>query len=105
LVSYSQDCRREADNRNNKERLTALLHHVDIDCLRSAFFSLKKQAAPGVDEVTWDQYAEQPEDNLVGLHALVNTKTYLILPSRRRCIPKADSRQRPLGEAGQYFDI
>jgi RNA-directed DNA polymerase len=68
-VSQAQDRIRESVNRNNKERLTALLHHVDIDCLRWAFFSLKKRAAPGVDEVTWDQYAEQIEDNLVDLHA------------------------------------
>ncbi len=98
-VSQAQDRIREAVNRNNKERLTALLHHVDIDCLRWAFFSLKKRAAPGVDEVTWDQYAEQLEDNLVGLHARVHAGTYRALPSRRRYIPKADGRQRPLGIA------
>jgi RNA-directed DNA polymerase len=47
-VSQAQGRIREAVNRNKKERLTALLHHVDIDCLRQAFFSLKKRAAPGV---------------------------------------------------------
>ena len=98
-VSQAQDRIRESVNRNNKERLTALLHHVDIDCLRWAFFSLKKRAAPGVDEVTWDQYAEQIEDNLVDLHARVHAGTYRALPSRRRYIPKADGRQRPLGIA------
>src|SRR5208282_2372189 len=98
-VAQAQDRIREAVNRNNKERLTALLHHVDIDCLRWAFFSLKKRAAPGVDEVTWDQYAEQLEDNLAGLHARVHAGTYRALPSRRRYIPKADGRQRPLGIA------
>ena len=98
-MSQAQDRVRESVNRNNKERLTALLHHVDIDCLRWAFFSLKKRAAPGVDEVTWDQYAEQIEDNLVDLHARVHAGTYRALPSRRRYIPKADGRQRPLGIA------
>ncbi len=34
-VSQAQGRIREAVNRNNKERLTALLHHVDIDCLGS----------------------------------------------------------------------
>src|ERR1700731_3116922 len=36
--------------RNEKEKLTALLHHVSIDVLRWAFFNIKKQAAPGVAE-------------------------------------------------------
>ena len=85
--------------RNRKERLTALLHHVGTDCLRWAFFNLKKRAAPGVDEVTWDQYAENLEANLADLHARVNAGTYRALPSRRKYIPKADGRQRPLGIA------
>jgi RNA-directed DNA polymerase len=54
------DLQRDAVKRNKKERLTALLHHVDIDCLRRAFFSLRKRAALGVDGVTWDQYAGTP---------------------------------------------
>jgi RNA-directed DNA polymerase len=98
-VSQAQGRIREAVNRNKKERLTALLHHVDIDCLRQAFFSLKKRAAPGVDGVTWDQYAERLEGNLEDLHARVHAGTYRALPSRRRYIPKADGRQRPLGIA------
>jgi RNA-directed DNA polymerase len=98
-VSQAQGRIRDAVNRNKKERLTALLHHVDIDCLRQAFFSLKKRAAPGVDEVTWDQYAERLEGNLEDLHARVHAGAYRALPSRRRYIPKADGRQRPLGIA------
>src|SRR5271169_3699603 len=66
-VSQAQDRIREAVTRNRKERLTALLHHVSTDCLRWAFYNLKKRAAPGVDEVTWDQYAENLEANLVDL--------------------------------------
>jgi RNA-directed DNA polymerase len=98
-VSQAQGRIREAVNRNKKERLTALLHHADIDCLRQAFFSLKKRAAPGVDGVTWDQYAERLEGYLEDLHARVHAGTYRALPSRRRYIPKADGRQRPLGIA------
>src|ERR1700746_3783888 len=98
-VSQAQGRIREAVTRNRKERLTALLHHVGTDCLRWAFFNLKKRAAPGVDEVTWDQYAENLEANLANLHARVNAGTYRALPSRRKYIPKADGRQRPLGIA------
>lgn len=34
------------------ERFTALFHHVDIERLRSAYFTSKKDAAPGTDGVT-----------------------------------------------------
>ena len=41
-VSQAQDCIREAVTSNRKEKLTALLHHVSVDCLHAAFFALKK---------------------------------------------------------------
>jgi len=37
--------------------VTALLHHVDADLLRLAFLALKRDAAPGLDGVTWQDYA------------------------------------------------
>ena len=47
---------REAAKKNGKLKFTALLHHVSIDLLRDSYYSLKKQAAPGVDGVTWEEY-------------------------------------------------
>jgi RNA-directed DNA polymerase len=98
-VSQAQDRIRGAVNRNKKEKLTALLHHVNVDVLRWAFLNLKKGAAPGVDDVRWAQYAEELEGNLVSLHERVHSGAYRALPSRRRYIPKADGKQRPLGIA------
>jgi RNA-directed DNA polymerase len=99
-VSQAQDRIRGAVTRNKKEKLTALLHHVSIDVLRWGFFSLKKRAAPGVDGVTWDQYAVDLEANLADLHARVHAGKYRAMPSRRRYILKADGKQqRPLGIA------
>ena len=80
-------------------RFTALLHHVDIDRLRKAFHALKKDAAPGVDGTTWEQYAVQLEDNLRDLHERLHQGAYRAKPTRRAYIPKADGRQRPLGIA------
>src|SRR5262250_2950680 len=97
-VSQAQDRIREAVNRN-KDKLTALLHHVSVDVLRWAFFNLKKQAAPGVDGLTWVDYAADLERNLTDLHARVHSGAYRALPSRRKYIPKADGKQRPLGIA------
>ena len=98
-VSQAQVRIREAVIRNRQDRLTALLHHLTVDVLRASFFGLKKSAAPGVDEMTWTEYAEHLEASLMDLHARVHTGAYRALPSRRKYIPKADGRQRPLGIA------
>ena len=98
-VSQAQVRIREAVIRNRQGKLTALLHHINVDVLRASFSDLKKTAAPGVDEVTWTEYAKHLEANLLDLHARVHTGAYRALPSRRKYIPKADGRQRPLGIA------
>ena len=67
--------------------------------LRASFFGLKKFAAPGVDEMTWTEYAKGLEENLSDLRSRVQTRAYRALPSRRTYIPKPDGRQRPLGIA------
>ena len=98
-VSQAQARIREAVIRNRRDKLTALLHHLTVDVLRASFFGLKKSAAPGVDEMTWTEYAEGLEENLLDLHSRVQTGAYRALPSRRTYIPKPDGRQRPLGIA------
>ena len=98
-VSQAQARIREAVNRNRRDKLTALLHHLTIDVLRASFVGLKKSAAPGVDEMTWTEYAEGLEENLLDLHSRVQMGAYRALPSRRTYIPKRDGRQRPLGIA------
>jgi RNA-directed DNA polymerase len=90
--------RRTAQERK-KERFTALLHHVTLDLLRMSYEALKKDAAPGVDGVTWREYEAGLEDRLADLHSRVHRGAYRAQPSRRVYIPKADGRQRPLGIA------
>ena len=90
---------REAAKQDGKRKFTALLHHVSIDLLRESYKSLKKQAAPGVDGVTWEEYGEGLEARLADLHGRIHRGAYRAKPSRRVWIPKADGRQRPLGIA------
>jgi RNA-directed DNA polymerase len=90
---------REAAKKRRQERFTALLHHVSVDLLRDSYYALKRQAAPGVDGVTWQEYETGLEDRLVDLHNRVHRGAYRAQPSRRVYIPKADGRQRPLGIA------
>ena len=84
---------REAARRDKKQKFTALLHHVTVGLLRESYYALKRQAAPGVDGVTWKQYEEGVEERLVDLHDRVNRGTYRAQPSRRTYIPKADGRR------------
>ncbi len=98
-VSQAQGRIREAVSRDKGERLTALLHHMTVDALRHAFFNLKRAAAPGVDGMTWDEYANGIEGRLADLHGRVHRGAYRALPSRRKFIPKPDGRLRPLGIA------
>jgi len=98
-VSQAQNRIREAITRNKREKLTALLHHVTVDVMRAAFLNLKRDAAPGVDRMTWAEYEIGLEDRLCDLHGRVHGGRYRALPSRRKFIPKPDGRQRPLGIA------
>jgi RNA-directed DNA polymerase len=90
---------RRAAQERKKERFTALLHHVTLNLLRKSYEALKKDAAPGVDGVTWREYETGLEDRLADLHSRVHRGAYRAQPSRRVHIPKADGRQRPLGIA------
>jgi group II intron reverse transcriptase/maturase len=89
---------RKAARGDKQLRFTTLLHHVyDVTALREAYFSLKRQAAAGVDGVTWRQYGEDLEGNLRDLSGRLKRGAYRAKPVRRAYIPKADGRQRPLG--------
>jgi RNA-directed DNA polymerase len=90
---------RTAAKPRKKEKFTALLHHETIDLLRDAYSWLKRDAAAGVDGVTWDEYGADLESKLVDLHARIHRGAYRAQPSRRVYIPKPDGRQRPLGVA------
>ena len=89
---------RQAAKQDKKLRFTALLHHIyNLETLRMAYFSLKKEASPGVDGETWRPYGEQLEANLQDLSERLKRGAYRAKPVRRVYIPKADGRQRPLG--------
>ena len=98
-VTQALDRVRNAARQRKKERFTALLHHVNVDTLRMAFHALKRNAAPGVDGVTWTDYGADLEPRLADLHGRVHRGAYRPQPSRRTYIPKADGRQRPLAIA------
>jgi group II intron reverse transcriptase/maturase len=90
---------REVARRDKEAQFTALLHHVDSNRLRAAYWAINPKAATGVDKVTWQDYGEDLGANLENLLARVHSGTYRASPSRRAYISKSDGRTRPLGIA------
>jgi RNA-directed DNA polymerase len=90
---------REAARRDKGLKFTALLHHVNERLLLDSFYLLKKEAAPGVDDITWKEYEQGVEERIADLHGRVHRGAYRAQPSRRVYILKLDGRQRPLGIA------
>src|SRR5258705_4118982 len=89
---------RQAANKDREMRFTALLNHIyNLETLRTAYCSLKKEAAPGVDGETWRHYGEALEDNLQDLSPRLKRGAYQAKPVRRVYIDKSDGRKRPLG--------
>ena len=58
-VSSKLDRVRRVAQKDKEARFTALLHHVEIDRLRAAYWALNPRAAAGVDEVTWLDYGPE----------------------------------------------
>src|SRR5712671_258468 len=63
---------RLAARQRKKEQFTALLHHTNVDTLRTAFYALKRKAAPGVDGMTWEDYEADLELRIEGVEESTN---------------------------------
>src|SRR5882672_12553397 len=71
-MSLGLDGVRQAARKRKQEQFTALLHHLSVGLLRDSFYALKRQASPGIDGVTWQEYETGLEDRLVNLHSRVH---------------------------------
>src|SRR5260370_42675164 len=87
---------RQVANQRKKERFTSLLHHVGIDLLRLAFFALKRNAAAGVDGLTWRAYQAKLRPKLDGPAAPGHTGGDRARPTRHHGLPQRDGRERPV---------
>ncbi len=96
-VSKALNSIRSASIRNGDIKFTALFHHVNKRMLTMAFYELRKNAAPGCDRVTWEEYAKDLETNIDNLWRRIINWSYYPQPVRRTYIPKPQGGQRPLG--------
>ena len=90
---------REAARSDGRVKFTALLHHITPSLLVESFYDLKRDAAVGVDGVTWREYEDVLYTRVHELHREVHTGAYRAQASRRVYIPKTDGNMRPIGIA------
>jgi retron-type reverse transcriptase len=79
---------RIAARRDRRQRFTALLHHITPALLSESFQALKRDAAAGVDGVTWREYEAVLPQRIHELHRQIQVGAYRAQPSRRVYIPK-----------------
>jgi RNA-directed DNA polymerase len=73
------------------------MHLIDEDSLRACFGDLKRNKAPGIDEVTMTEYEANLDENIKNLLARLKARQYHPQPAKRVYIPKANGQKRPLG--------
>jgi RNA-directed DNA polymerase len=80
-----------------KHRFGGLYRMLDEASLKECFYRLRKEAAPGVDGVTFQEYEKNLDDNIRGLVQRLKAKSYRARLVRRKYIPKSPGKFRPLG--------
>jgi len=90
---------RAAARRDRGQRFTSLMHHLTAELLLESYRGLKKDAAAGVDEMTWREYEDGLTARVLDLHKRVQSGRYRAKPSKRIYLPKPDGRLRPIGIA------
>ncbi|MDH4430461.1 hypothetical protein QEP21_08865 [Pseudomonas shirazica] len=88
---------RQAARRDRRVKFTSLLHHVTVELLHESFYNLKRDAASGVDGLSWREYELGLLTRLTALYDKVRSGRYRAQPVRRVFIPKTDGSERPLG--------
>lgn len=74
----------------------SIAHFLTQEALWGAFDGLRKNAAAGVDGVTYADYEEHLVENLCKLHEKLKSGTYRAQPLRRIYIDKEDGGKRPI---------
>lgn len=86
----------QRSRKDPKATFNNLGHVLDLDLLRTCFYSLDARKAVGVDGITKEQYGKDLEANLRDLLKRIRNGSYYPKPSRIVEIPKADGSTRPL---------
>jgi len=96
-ASIGLDGVRRKARQDKDVRFNNLFHHITSDLLMSSFYGLKRNAAAGVDEITWHMYKKDLSERIADLRERVHVGSYRAQPVRRSYMNKSDGRKRPLG--------
>ena len=78
-------------------QFTSLAHLLNEEYLRDCYKSLNRNKAVGIDNVSWEEYGKNLDENLELLVSRLKQKIYKPIPARRVYIPKSEAEKRPLG--------
>jgi RNA-directed DNA polymerase len=79
-----------------ERKFYSIAHFLTPETLLEAFRSLRKDASAGVDDVTYEDYAIQAQENIQRLWDRLKGQKYRAQPLRRIYIPKEDGSERPI---------
>src|SRR5262245_48700593 len=83
---------RQLARQDKRKRFSALMHHLDLDLLRSSYGWLQQEAASDAELRTWEQYGRDLQTHLVDLHGRLQRGVYRAPRRRRRWLPPVRPR-------------
>jgi len=82
---------------NSTFQFMSLAHHLNGEFLKDCYKHLNRNKAVGIDNVSWQEYGQELDNNITRLVLKLKKKTYKPQPSKRVYIPKGNGDVRPLG--------
>lgn len=82
---------------DRKHRFGGIYQLLNVENLKYAYSQLNKQAAVGVDQVTYEEYGQNLDENIEDLVRRLKNKSYKARLVKRVFIPKSATQKRPLG--------
>lgn len=86
----------ELAREDGQRQFLSIAHLLTSEALYGGFKVLRKDAAPGVDGVTYAEYEVNAQENIRALHDRLRSKRYRAQPLRRIYIPKGEGEKRPI---------
>lgn len=86
-----------AATRDKAKRFRSLYSLFNRVMLEQSYWKLNKKAATGIDRVTFQEYGQKLETNLIALEERMKQKRYWPQFVKRVEIPKPNGKTRPLG--------
>jgi len=82
---------------NSEWTFSNISYRINPELLHEAYRQTRKDASPGVDKVTAEEYAQNLDENLKHLHERLVKGQYKAPPVERVWIDKEDGKKRPIG--------